>query len=782
MSSVLEEGFSKGFLQAKNNKGIAAVLLIDLKGDILTASASIKQQIGYSPEELKGKNGFTLVHPDDFPKSKRLLSELARKPRASVIVEARIRRKKGDWILCEITGTNLIADQNIGAVVVTCKDIRKSRQTEDKLRLSEARFRALFTQSPLSIQIFTPDGYSLEVNHAWEAMWNSKADEVKGYNILKDEQLIAQGVMSLIRQGFEGKVIETPIVMYDPGKIGKNGRVRYAKAFVFPVTDDKGNITQIVLKHIDLTDLVESQENYKVLTDTSPDGIMVLNEKGEITYINPALDNMFANPLHTVFGSRFDKYLTRESVPAAEKLFSALTKGEVVKDTELQAIHHDGHTFPIEVSASPLIKNGHFRGIECVIRDVSERKKIETNLAFLSDASRLLNSSLDYQTTMQSVARMVVPYIADWCAVVFFEEGKINLIAVAHKDPKKEELVRRLQSKLPPQTNAYIAIERVLKTGKPVLYSVVTNIALTETTHEKKQLELLKKLEPRSAMIVPVSQGKKIFGAIYFVISETTKKYNKTDLIIAEEVANRAGLAIQNALLFEETKKAVSLRDEFISASSHELKTPVTSLKLYTQALKSRYYQKVPGLTPYLNKIESQTNKLIKLVNDLLNVSRLQHGKLDFHMRKFNLLKLIKETVDIVQETKPTHKIIIKGTLKRQVYGDKFRISQVLINLLTNAIKFSPKMDEVLVNVVDGNQAAIISVQDFGIGIIKLHQKKIFTRFYRVSGTNEITYPGLGMGLYITSEIIKRHNGTLVVDSEKGKGSVFTFTLPYHKR
>jgi PAS domain S-box-containing protein len=228
-----------------------------------------------------------------------------------------------------------------------------------------------------------------------------------------------------------------------------------------------------------------------------------------------------------------------------------------------------------------------------------------------------------------------------------------------------------------------------------------------------------------------------------------------------------------------ERKEIERRKDDFISIASHELKTPVTSLKGFAQVLQRRLKrQDDEESLRFLAIMDKQLNKLTKLINDLLDISKMRQGKLDYREEPFDLDALSQEIVENLQAGTSTHQLLIEGRTEAQVYGDRDRIGQVLINLLTNAIKYSPKADTVIVRVSKDHENAIVSVQDFGIGIAAAHHKQIFERFYQVTDPEEKTYPGLGMGLYICAEIIERHHGRIWVESRKDQGSTFSFTLP----
>jgi signal transduction histidine kinase len=276
--------------------------------------------------------------------------------------------------------------------------------------------------------------------------------------------------------------------------------------------------------------------------------------------------------------------------------------------------------------------------------------------------------------------------------------------------------------------------------------------------------------------------GKRIVGALTFSSTRRDRRYTTSDVRLAEELARRAAFAIENAQLYMETQKALAHRDEFISVASHELKTPVTSLKMYTQGLQREFGRKGDyAMAARFSRMDGQINKLTMLISDLLNISRIQMGKLEFNMLAFDLNSLVRETVENVESLAGKHEIIVRGKVGKMVWGDKDRIGQVLTNLLTNAIKYSPDAERVVVRLSSDRNSAVLRVKDFGIGIDKEHQEKVFNRFYRVNDSHEKTFPGLGIGLYISRDIIERHKGEIGVVSDKGEGSEFWFRLPYEE-
>lgn len=232
----------------------------------------------------------------------------------------------------------------------------------------------------------------------------------------------------------------------------------------------------------------------------------------------------------------------------------------------------------------------------------------------------------------------------------------------------------------------------------------------------------------------------------------------------------------------DERKKLEAHKDEFLGIASHELKTPVTSIKAYTQLLDIRF-QKAQDVnsSELVRKMDGQLNKLTNLINDLLDVTKLESGRIQFQAVYFDINELIVEIVEEMQLTTTKHTIHCKLDKSMKIYGDRGRIGQVLTNFITNAIKYSPVASKVLVNSQLNSDQLIVSVKDFGVGIPHDKKSRVFERFYRVEREKQDTFAGLGLGLYISSEIIKRHNGQVWVESKEGHGSTFYFTMPRKK-
>lgn len=220
-------------------------------------------------------------------------------------------------------------------------------------------------------------------------------------------------------------------------------------------------------------------------------------------------------------------------------------------------------------------------------------------------------------------------------------------------------------------------------------------------------------------------------------------------------------------------------KDEFLGIVSHELKTPVTSIKAYVQVLERRLAKEGNvSAVAHLAKIDTRINKLTTLIGDLLDVTKIDSGKLQFHETIFAFDEVVKEAIEEVQGTTEQHRIQLQGTTDQCVCGDKDRIGQVIINLLSNAVKYSPHADTIQVSATTDGDTVTLHVRDFGLGISDEHLPHVFEQFYRASEDRHETVPGLGLGLYIASEIVQRHGGTIWAESVQGQGTTFSFSLP----
>lgn len=338
--------------------------------------------------------------------------------------------------------------------------------------------------------------------------------------------------------------------------------------------------------------------------------------------------------------------------------------------------------------------------------------------------------------------------------------------------------------------NAPIGGPKVIRTGEPEFIPVITQDMLKLVARDERHLQMIRELGLTSFIMVPLKSQDRVIGTLSFISSDPSRIYDEADLALAQELSHRAVMAIENARLYSELREkgvslteAVRARDEFISIASHELKTPLTSLQLQSQIAERQYkrgnleYFTPEQIMSFVGMTRRQVSQLTRLVEDMLDVSRMSLGRLMIERTMFNLSELLAETVDKLapQFTESSSKVSVKAAPSVVGEWDRFRLEQVIVNLLTNALKYGAGKPIHITCEARGDHA-VITVRDQGIGIAPEHISRIFDRFERAVSSRGIS--GLGLGLYITKHIVESHGGVIHVESVPDQGSTFTVELP----
>ncbi len=377
-------------------------------------------------------------------------------------------------------------------------------------------------------------------------------------------------------------------------------------------------------------------------------------------------------------------------------------------------------------------------------------------------------------TILVSFLFFVIAFIIGWL------KEKIDILIEREADEKRRLLT--IIRQLPVGvliTDAHGTVVEVNPKVKELLDTEVPPGITIPTLKSRKSSDASSKSIVQSPIHQVLTHNQSVIGQEYVVDHSDGSHLHLQ--VSASPIHNNKGQVIAKAMIINDItqqKEIEELKDEFIEIASHELKTPLTTIKGYTQILE-RLIDKngTNKASSYLRKTNKYVERLATLIEDLLDVSKIQAGKIEFHYEEYDFDKMIEETIHSLREFNTTYKIQKKGKLKQPVYGDSARTEQVVTNLLSNAMKYSPDNKKVLVTVAREGDMVEVSVQDFGIGIPVEKQKEIFSRFYRVESTAE-KFSGLGIGLYISAEIIHRQGGEIWVKSKEGQGSTFYFTLP----
>jgi signal transduction histidine kinase/DNA-binding response OmpR family regulator len=419
-------------------------------------------------------------------------------------------------------------------------------------------------------------------------------------------------------------------------------------------------------------------------------------------------------------------------------------------------------------------------------RDARNQAEIEKRRsAFLSEASRLLSSSLEFDSVLQQVAQLAVPELADWCIVDIIDGDVINWRdpVVAAIDAEKESLVRELKRKFPPKIDDEYGAAKVLRTGKPELISDASDLFAISIVENANHLTLLHQLEAKSFMFVPIQIAGRTLGTISFVSAQPDRYYTEADLEMAMELARRSAFAIENARLYRESQVANRLKDEFLSIVSHELRTPLNAIlgwsKLMQQGNLSDAVQKAAAST-----IERNAQLQTQLIEDIIDAALIIQNQIRLTRYPLDLIPLIDTTLQTLQATAATKSIQIEAHLDLSVghvFGDAKRLQQVIGNLLSNAIKFTPNGGRIEVRLEQTKTHAQLQIIDTGRGIHPEFLPHIYDRFRQADSSHSRLYGGLGLGLTISRHLIEMHGGTIYAASEgENRGTTITVQLPLH--
>jgi two-component system CheB/CheR fusion protein len=496
--------------------------------------------------------------------------------------------------------------------------------------------------------------------------------------------------------------------------------------------------------------LKSADQTYRVFIEKMIEGAVTVNEKGVILYSNTRFASMIKLPLSKIIGSYFKEYVSAESGAVFNSLIKKGWKEEC-KD-ELCLSTGNGGEIPVLASLTTLeLDEG--TALSLILTDLTFQKNIEKQLREKNEQLKAAN---------------------------LFAEKLNNELELRVKERTNELLASREHFKFLADT-----IPVMVWTAQPNgdfdyfnrRWLDYTGLSLEESkaagrsaVHPDDLPDLLKEWNRclHSAEPFKFEMRMKNAKGVYGSFVSNGLPFKNSD----GKVIGWFGVCTN----IEDQKKEMEKKDQFISMASHELKTPVTSLKAYTEILlMSLKEEGNTGPINILGKMDKQIDKLIHLIGDLLDASKASSAELSFSFEKIDCNELIEEVAGIIQLTSNNHKIELQLSDTQIIEGDKERLGQVITNLLSNAIKYSPYADRVIVSSVTDNGYLKVCVQDFGIGIPLAEQSKLFSRFFRVMNNS---YPGLGLGLYICNEIIKRHSGSMEFKSEEGKGSVFCFTLP----
>jgi len=410
---------------------------------------------------------------------------------------------------------------------------------------------------------------------------------------------------------------------------------------------------------------------------------------------------------------------------------------------------------------------------------------------FLAEAGRVLVSSLDYEATLDSVARLAIPRLADFCTVFVVEDdGRSKRVVLAHEDPGVERRLRDLLSRhLSGPDNPRSMASRVLASGEPVVLRDVPPDFLDRMyEHAPEVQEYVRKVRPRSAMSLPLSVRGRVLGALNFGVSGDRPPYTDDDIELARELAHLAALALEHARLYKAERRAVNAREEILSVVSHDLKTPLNTVLVGARAIEAELRRGEPLDAADREILERQVRVILRaiagmdgLISDLLDAARLDAGTFSIDTLSVDLTAVIRRTLDLLEPQARAADVSLEWAGDRsvpEIRGDAARIGQVLSNLVANGIRHAPRGGTVGIRAEPVGSDVLVTVSDTGPGIPPERLERLFDRFWQADREDGRPRDGAGLGLWIARGIVEAHGGRIRAESEIGAGTRFYFTLP----
>ena len=680
-------------------------------------------------------------------------------------------------------------------------DIVARARMEQAARAAEQRFHAVFDQTFQFTALLTPAGACVELNDTALAFLGGAPEAALGRPFWElplwsagDREHVRDAVASAAAGAF---------VRFESAVHGREGATAVLDMSCKPMRGPTGATVMVIAEGRDVSERKEieaalraSEAKFSGILAIAADAIVTVDESQRIVHFNTGAEQIFGYAAHEMMGQPLD-ILLPERTRAAHRGYvadfgrTAETARRMGHRREVAGRRRNGEEFPAEASISKLhTADGVL--YTAVVRDVTERKRAEDRQRFLSEAGAALAASLDVEQTLAAVVRLGVPALGDLCMIEVWtgddgddgNDGAHVQCAIAHADPAQAEQLREMRRRYPPTRIETHPVTAVRRSGRPTLMRGVTEEQIRAAVVDETHAEMLRRVAAKSVMYIPVAARGHVLGVL--TCGAMHRTLDDTDLELAGELARRAALAIDNARLYEQALRATRGRDEVLGVVSHDLRNPLSTINMCAGALLDPEPPSTEGVRSMAEIIQRSADWMQRIIRDLLDVTSIEAGRLALDRHPVGVsavLDTVRELM-IVQARDAGIELVVRepAALMPAIEADHERVVQVLLNLIGNAVKFTPAGGRVGVRAdvvgADGPRSEPLvrfSVSDTGPGISAEHLTHIFDRYWQVRTQGRA---GAGLGLAIAKGIVEAHDGTIGVTSTVGEGTTFSFTIP----
>lgn len=413
---------------------------------------------------------------------------------------------------------------------------------------------------------------------------------------------------------------------------------------------------------------------------------------------------------------------------------------------------------------------------------------------FLAEASRLLADSLDYETTLATVAGLSLPYFGAWCIVDLCTNGEMRRVAVLHTDPEMQALARRLESGWPPERDDPLGAPRAVRRRETEIIANIPDEMLITVSRGEENLRILRALGMGSLLVVPLLARGEVLGAITYVSPQKGRAHGTEDVALAEDVAARCAIALDNARLHRTAleaqrtaEEASAAKSQFLAVVSHELRTPLTGIVAFAELLETQVLGPMEAKQQEAcARIKANSWQLVSIIEEILIFSRAEAGKLEVNREEADIAEIALEVVRVLEPTAARGGVALHFACEEappRLWTDPGKVRQILYNLIGNATKFT-RQGQITVT-VDWDRSTStdlqLHVRDTGPGIAPEEQERIFEPFTQVDSTHTRAVGGTGLGLSIARKLAQLLGGDTTLQSTPGEGSTFTLHLPFRE-
>jgi PAS domain S-box-containing protein len=761
------------------------VFLADLDGRYTDVNDAGCRLLGCERGELIGKTITELLSPADIP---RLWQSKQQLLRGQVhVAEWNLRRKDGTYVPVEVSA-KILADGRWQGFV---RDITERRRVDDELRQARERIELALQGADLAAWDWNIGSGEVVFNARWAEMRGLRPEEVPGHvdswltGIHPDDlPRVKQRVDDCLRGAVPDYECELRvrtqsgqwIWILDRGKV-------FAR-------NDRGEPTRMVGTELDITARKQVEAELRLaeakstgILSISADAIISVDAEQRITMFNEGAERIFGHASAEAIGAPLDILIPARLRAIHRQHVERFAAGNEVarrmgeRGATIMGLRKDGTEFPADAAISKLAV-GATTILTVTLRDITAQKRVELEQGFLAEVGPALAAGLDYEEVLFNVARLAVRQLADLCIIDLVEDnGDVQRLDVVSRDPAGGWICEALM-RSPPDRRRPEPFGAVFEARQSILLREVTAEVIAAWAQNDEQLRALRAAAPTSVIAVPLRAHDALLGVLT-LISTSARRFEPADLRLAEELARRISLSIQNSRLYLAARRAIRERDDVVGIVAHDLRNPLSSILLQAKVLAMQAAKTAaPGARDPAGAIERAASRMNRLIQDLLDVTRLEAGHLAIMPARVATSQVVADALDAQRPLAAAAACALHSELGHDVpdvWADRDRVLQVFENLIGNALKFTGANGQVTVGATPRDGEVLLWVADTGCGMTSEEVSHLFDRFWQARKGDR---RGAGLGLPIVKGIVEAHGGRLWVESSVGGGSTFFFTLP----